>query len=154
MIEGRSQGAMQGIYLDHNATTPVLADVIAAMLPFFQQSPGNPSSAHTAGIGARTAIERARNQVADLVGAPPSHVLFTASATEAINTAFHSAFSSRRQAHSRVVVTSVEHAAVRQCAQTAGHHGAELIQIPVTFSGELVVERLAEAISGDACIVM
>lgn len=95
-IEQGQNTLMQGIYLDHNATTPVLPDVIAAMLPFFQQSTGNPSSAHTAGIEARTAIERARWQVAELVGASPSHVLFTSSATEAINTAFHSAFSGRQ----------------------------------------------------------
>jgi Aminotransferase class-V len=52
---------MKDIYLDHNATTPVLPGVLAAMLPFFEESPGNPSSEHTAGGKARTAIERARD---------------------------------------------------------------------------------------------
>lgn len=144
---------MRSIYLDYNATTPVLADVLAAMIPFFQVRPGNPSSAHAAGTEARAGIERARSQVAELVGAPLSHVLFTSSATEAINTAFHSALFSREGVPSRVVVTSVEHAAVRQCAKAARDRGAELIEIPVRASGMLELEQLAEAISCDTAIV-
>jgi cysteine desulfurase len=82
---------MKDIYLDHNATTPVLQGVLTAMLPFFEKSPGNPSSVHTAGGKTRIAIERARDQIADFVGAPPDNVLFTSSAAETINTALHSA---------------------------------------------------------------
>src|ERR1700681_3140064 len=93
---------MQGIYLDYNATTPVLPAVLSAMVPFFCESPGNPSSAHSAGNEARTAIEYARAQIAELVGAPPDNVLFTSSATEAINTAFHSVTFSRRETRSRI----------------------------------------------------
>jgi cysteine desulfurase len=144
---------MPGIYFDHNATTPVLADVVEAMLPFFQRSAGNPSSAHGAGMEARTAIERARSQVAELVGAPPSHVVFTATATEAINTAFHSALSNPGQNRSRIVISAVEHAAVRQCAFAKGEQGAEIVSIPVALSGELALDRLARVISDDTCLV-
>jgi cysteine desulfurase len=144
---------MQGIYLDYNATTPVLPAVLSAMIPFFCESPGNPSSAHSAGNEARTAIEYARAQIAELVGAPPDNVLFTSSATEAINTAFHSATFSRRETRSRIVITAVEHPAVRQCALAAEERGSELVQIPVNASGTLALDRLADAMSTDTCIV-
>jgi cysteine desulfurase len=144
---------MKNIYLDHNATTPVLPGVLAAMLPFFEKSPGNPSSGHTAGGKARTAIERARDQIADLVGAPPDNVLFTSSATEAINTALHSAIALRRGKRSRIVITAVEHAAVQQYALTAEKNGVEVIQIPVSTAGALALDRLDDAVSAETCVV-
>ena len=144
---------MKDIYLDHNATTPVLPGVLAAMLPFFQESPGNPSSGHTAGSKARTAIGRARDQIAELVGAPHDNVLFTSSATEAINTALHSAISSRRGRRSRIVISAVEHAAVQRYASVAEKNGMEVIQIPVNTSGTLELNRLDNAISAETCVV-
>jgi|SRR5712671_5836676 len=121
--------------------------------PLFSKSPGNPSSAHTTGIEARNVIERARCRVAELVGAGSSHVLFTSSATEAINTAFYSALSLGQGTPSRIVITTVEHAAVRQCALNAQESGAELIEIPVHADGSLALDQLAETISNDPCIV-
>lgn len=144
---------MKGIYFDNNATTPVLPDIVATMLPFFGEHTGNASSAHAAGVQARTAVERARGQVAQLVGADPSHVLFTSSATEAINTAFHSALCFSPDAGSQIVLTAVEHAAVRQCAVAAKARGVKLIEIPVRASGELVLKQLEEAISNDTSVV-
>ncbi len=143
---------MKDIYLDHNATTPVLPGVLAAMLPFFEESPGNPSSGHTAGGKARTGIERARDQIADLVGAPPDNVLFTSSATEAINTALHSAIALRQGKRSRIVITAVEHAAVQQYALAAEKSGMEVIQIPVSISGALALDRLDDEISAETCV--
>jgi cysteine desulfurase len=110
---------MKSIYLDHNATTPVLPEVLAAMLPFFREVPGNPNSAHTPGAEARSAIEAARDQVAQLVGSSPSNVLFTSSATEAINTAFHSAIARQNEKSLRIITTAVEHPAVQQPASCA-----------------------------------
>lgn len=144
---------MKDIYLDHNATTPVLPGVLAAMLPFFEKSAGNPSSGHTAGGKARTAIERARDQIADLIGAASDNVLFTSSATEAINTALHSAIHSRGGKGSRIVITAVEHAAVQQYASAAEKSGMEVIQIPVSASGALALDRLNDAITAETCVV-
>jgi cysteine desulfurase len=144
---------MKEIYLDHNATTPILPSVLEAMLPFFEESPGNPSSGHTAGGKARTAIEHARDQIADLVGTAPLKVLFTSSATEAINTALHSAIALRRGKRSRIVITAVEHAAVQQYALAAEKSSLEVIQIPVDASGALALDRLADAISAETCVV-
>jgi cysteine desulfurase len=155
MVDTRfPDAAMQkDIYLDNNATTPVLPEVLEAMLPFFRQRAGNPSSRHLAGLTAHSAIEDARAKVAELVGAPPSHVLFTSSATEAINTAFHSALRSRLPADSKIVLTTVEHAAVSQCALAARQLGATVVQVPVSQSGELAFDQLAETISNGASLV-
>ncbi len=144
---------MKDIYLDHNATTPVLPGVLSAMLPFFEENSANPSSAHTAGSKARTAIERARNLIADLVHGSPDNILFTSSATEAINTALHSAIALRRGSSSRILTTTVEHPAVQQYALAAEKSGMELIQIPVDPSGALELDRLEDAISPETSVV-
>jgi cysteine desulfurase len=144
---------VKGIYLDHNATTPVLRSVVTAMLPFLSESPGNPSKAHLSGAEARAVIEVAREQVGDLAGASPSHVLFTSSATEAINTAFHSALASPTRRGFRIITTAVEHPAVLQSALTAGTNGAQIIQLPVDRCGVVSLDQLADAIADDTCLV-
>src|SRR5579862_8666519 len=78
---------MQRAYFDHNATTPVDPDVLAAMLPFLSQEYGNPNSVHFFGQAARGAVERARALVAALIGARPSEIVFTSGGTEADNLA-------------------------------------------------------------------
>jgi cysteine desulfurase len=144
---------MTSIYLDHNATCPVHPEVLAAMLPFFQVDSGNASSAHIPGAKARAAIEDARISVAHLVGAPPSNVLFTSSATEAVNTAIHSAISFSSTSRPRVVLTAVEHAAVRQCVRSLEGTGVEAVVIPVDAGGALDLEKLATAVTSDTCLV-
>jgi cysteine desulfurase len=149
----RSANNMNGIYLDHNATCPVHPDVLAAMLPFFQRHAGNASSAHIPGAEARAAIDRARSSVASLVGAPSPSVLFTSSATEAINMAIHSALSFCRGSHPRIVLTAVEHAAVRQCVRSLEETGVEAVVVSVDREGALDLEALSDAITPDTCLV-
>ena len=72
------------IYLDYNATTPVLPEVMEAMLPYFTEDWGNPSSTYKFGSKLKTAIEAAREQVADLIGAHPMELIFTSCATESV----------------------------------------------------------------------
>ena len=79
------------IYLDYNATTPVLPEVVEAMMPYFTTEWGNPSSTYKFGYKIKSAIETAREQVADLIGAHPMEVIFTSCATESNNTAIHAA---------------------------------------------------------------
>src|SRR5450631_3742329 len=76
---------MKRVYLDHNATTPVEPEVLAAMLPYFSGDYGNASSIHTFGQKARSAVETAREQVAALIGARPQEIVFTSGGTEADN---------------------------------------------------------------------
>jgi cysteine desulfurase len=143
----------RGIYLDNNATTPVLPEVLAAMLPFFREVSGNPSSAHTPGAEARSAIEVARDQVAHLVGSSPSNVLFTSSATEAINTAFHSALALRNGKSPRIITTAVEHPAVQQCALAAQDNDVKIIELPVDGSGAISLDQLTKSLRDNICLV-
>ena len=105
------------IYLDHNATTPVLEEVIEAMLPWLRQGFGNPSSDHPVGRAARAAIDAAREEVGSLIGAPGSTIVFTGGGTESSNLAIRglcAAVDSRRH----IVTSAVEHpATTRPCAR-------------------------------------
>jgi hypothetical protein len=125
------------IYLDHNATTPVLPEVVEAMLPWLTSNWGNPSSIHAPGRLAKRAVEAAREQVAHLVGANPEQVIFTSGATESINSAIHSALlqdSSRRH----VITSAVEHSAVlAYCEFLESFHGIEVTRLGVTRPGDL-----------------
>jgi cysteine desulfurase len=99
------------IYLDHNATTPVLPEVLDTMLPFFCGEWGNPSSSYRFGSRVKKAIETAREQVAELIGAHPLEVVFTSGGTESDNTALHAML--RADSAKRHIITSeVEHSAV------------------------------------------
>jgi cysteine desulfurase len=129
------------VYLDHNSTTPVDPRVIDAMLPFFRDHYGNPGSAHALGAKAGQAVEGARQKVADLVGADLHQVLFCSSATEAINTVIHSV------TDGAVVISSVEHAATRECASRLKAGGIEVIQICVDMNGALNLSMLEDALS-------
>ena len=86
---------MSPIYLDHNATTPVDAHVLEAMLPFLRGEFGNPSSAYALGRRAHEAVERARAEVAQLIGAAPEEIVFTGGATESTNLAIRGPATSR-----------------------------------------------------------
>lgn len=124
------------IYLDHNATTPVGELVLAEMLPWFRQHPGNPASGHAPGRTASAAVERARGQVAAAIGALPSEVVFTSGSTEATNIAL-------RGSSGRIVVASTEHKAV---LDTAAQLDATLV--PVDDRGVVDFGRLKEVVEG------
>src|SRR5690349_18196946 len=103
---------MGAIYLDHNATTGVRAEVRAAMAPFLEAELGNPSSLHAAGRRAREAMERAREEVARLCGADASEIVFTSGGTEANNLAIRGLALAVRATdphRDRVIVTGLEH---------------------------------------------
>jgi cysteine desulfurase len=120
---------MRRIYLDHNATTPVVPEVLAAMLPYLSAEFGNASSIHAFGQRARGAIERARATVAALVGARSSEIIFTSGGTESDNAAI---FGSRKlhDTHAHVVTTNIEHHAVLHACQALERNG-----IRVTYVG-------------------
>src|SRR5260370_16541356 len=87
---------MRRVYLDHNATTPVAPEVLAAMLPYFSEEYGNASSIHTFGQHARGAVEEARESVAELLGGRPAEIVFSSGGTESNN---HALFGPLRAAH-------------------------------------------------------
>jgi cysteine desulfurase len=141
------------IYLDHNATTPVLPEVQEAMHPWLSSQWGNPSSIHAAGRSARRAIENARAEVAACFGASPEQVLFTSGATEANNAALHSAL--LHQPGKRHIITSVvEHSAIlAYCEHLEKHWGVEVTKLVVDFHGYISPDDLRAAIRLDTAIV-
>lgn len=140
------------IYLDNNATTRPSPDVVRAMEEYLTDSWGNPSSAHAFGLRARAGVERARRQVADLVGVDPSLVTFTASATEANNTAILSAIKAAPD-RPRIVAGATEHSAVITFAKEQVANGYELILVPPRPSGAIDLAALERAIDDNTAIV-
>ena len=121
------------IYLDHAATTPVRAEVLEAMLPFFGPRFGNPSSMHRWGRDARTALDEARERVAHCLGAPADEICFTSGGTEADNLAILGAWRALHSERRNAVVTSpIEHKAVLGAVHQAAHEGAEERQCAMT----------------------
>ncbi|MEZ4323292.1 MAG: cysteine desulfurase family protein [Myxococcota bacterium] len=125
------------VYLDHNATTPVLPEVFEAMRPWFVERWANPSSTHTEGVAARRAIDAAREQVASLIGAQASEIVFTGSGTESSNLAIRGAF--ERSEAMRVVITAIEHPATVEPARHLESGRAMLTRLRVDASGRTVV---------------
>lgn len=141
------------IYLDHNATTPVLPEALEAMLPWLSTNWGNPSSIHGPGRLARRAIEDAREKVARLIGTEPEQIVFTSGATEANNAAIHSALL-RDPTKRHIVTSAVEHSAVlAYCDFLERHHGVEVTRLPVDGRGGLSADDLREAIRPDTALV-
>jgi cysteine desulfurase len=143
---------MELVYLDNNATTRPAPEVVAAMLPFYEQWYGNASSVHRFGQRARQAIDEARGQVARLVGCAETELLFTGGGTEAVNTAVRGILAARSP-RKRVVVSTVEHSATRElCAQLA-KEGAEVVEIAVDSRGTLDYDALTSAVNDEAALV-
>ena len=122
---------MRRIYLDNNATTPVLPEVIEAMRPCFAESFGNASSIHHFGQQARAAVERARQSVADLIGARPAEIVFTSGGTEGDNLAI---FGMVRPGD-HVIASTIEHHAVLNSAKRLADRGHEVTFVPVDGRG-------------------
>lgn len=137
--------AAERIYLDWNATAPLLAAARDAMLDALTM-PGNPSSVHAEGRAARAVVERARREVAHLVGAEPAHVTFTASATEAANQVLSPVYrmGKSRVAIGKLYVSAIEHPAVRAGGRFASDKVTEL---PVTRAGVLDLDALSAQLS-------
>jgi cysteine desulfurase len=131
------------VYLDHNATTPVDPRVLEAMLPFLRDDYGNPSSLHWFGQRARAAVEEARERVAELLGAPPAEVVFTASGSESDNMALRGVAAKARAPRTGVVVSAVEHHAVLNTAKAMRDEGRPVAIARVGGDGALDLDDLA-----------
>jgi cysteine desulfurase len=125
------------IYLDHNATTPVRPEAIEVMQRALVHCYGNPSSSHAAGAEARAAVERARGQVAELMGAEPDAVVFTSSATEANNAVLRSAARRAPQHGDRVVTCATEHPSVLEVCEELREQGLRVTLLEVGRDGRL-----------------
>ena len=125
---------MRRIYFDHNATTPVAAEVLAAALPFFCDDFGNASSIHSYGQKCRAAVEKARAQVAALLGAKPAEITFTSGGTESNNLAIFGIVENAAGPR-HVITTTIEHSAVLNPCQALETRGVEVTYVPVNREG-------------------
>jgi len=140
------------VYLDNNATTRLVPEALEAMLPWFQEHYGNPSSAHGLGLLAEGALVQAREQVASLLNCQPAELVFNGSGTEGLNHAFRGvfeAFPTKRH----FITTAVEHSAVLALVEWLRRQGAEVTVLPVDGEGQLDLEALEAGIRPDTALV-
>lgn len=142
---------MSRIDVDHNAGAPLDPRVREAMLPALDV--GNPSSTHTRGRQARELLDGARRKVAELLGCEPGNVVFTASGSEADALGLAGAFHARRQVSARVLLSAVEHPAIRETAKQLAKEGAEVVELPVDAQGVLRLEVLEAELARGAAVV-
>jgi cysteine desulfurase len=141
------------IYLDHNATTPVDPEVFAAMEPFLRSHFGNPSSVeHAHGHAASVAVERAREQVAETIGARPQEIIFTGSCTEANNLAILGVAKANHEKR-HFVTTTVEHAAVLEPARALERQGWSVTYVGVDENGRASPDAIGAAITDETALV-
>src|SRR5882672_7569010 len=144
------------IYLDHAATTPVRPEVLDAMLPWFSERFGNPSSVHRVGLDAADAVASARRTLAELVSLPPSAVVFTAGGTEADVLALRGTFARGPGARERprsIVVSAVEHPAVLETARALAAEGVEVRIAPVDAEGRVSPAAVAALVDATTLLV-
>jgi len=142
---------MRTIYLDNNATTQVAEEVLEAMMPYFRELYGNPSSMHSFGGQVGQKIRMAREQVAALLGALPEEIVFTSCGTESDNAAIRSALATRPD-KKHIVISRVEHPAVRALCSHLGAQGYKITELPVDKSGNLDLENLEKSLTPDTAI--
>jgi cysteine desulfurase len=144
---------MKGIYMDNAATTRVTKPVLEAMLPYLGEVYGNPSSIHSFGREARKAVEAARRQVADAIGASTNEIFFTGCGTESDNWAIRGAAYARREKGKHIITSAIEHHAVLHTCMQLEKEGFEVTYLPVDGDGLLRPSDLEEAIRPDTTLV-
>lgn len=142
----------QYVYLDNNATTAIAPKVTEAMLPYFGELYGNPSSMHRFGGQVAEGLERAREQLASLLHAMPEEIIFTASGTESDNTAFWSALQSQPEKR-HIITTKVEHPAVLNVCQFYEREGYHVTYLDVDEKGRLDMDEYKRKLSDDTALV-
>ena len=148
---------MRPIYLDYNATTPIDPVVVEAIEPFLHEHFGNPSSLHVYGQTAHAALERARAQVAALLGARPSEIVFTSGGTEATNHALTGlvlpALATRAAPPPHIVTSTVEHPATAVTCAFLGRLGCRVTRVPVDGRGVIDLTALERALRRPTTVV-
>ena len=144
----------RAIYMDHHATTPVDERVLETMLPYFRQAFGNAAS-HQHGFGweAERAVETARRQVAELIGARRVEIVFTSGATESDNLAIKGIASARTDRGRHIVTTAIEHSAVLDPCRRLEREGYEVTYLPVSSAGLVDPDAVAAALRSDTILV-
>ena len=141
------------VYLDHSATTPVDPRVAEAMLPYLTQSFGNPSSVHGFGQEARAAVDRARRELARLIGAKPNEIVFVSGGTEANNLAVRGICEIAATRGKHIITSAIEHPSIRGVCEALEKRGWDVTHLPVYANGIVRVEDVMSAMRDDTVLV-
>jgi cysteine desulfurase len=145
--------AQRPIYLDHQATTPVDPEVVAAMLPYFTERPGNPASSHLYGWEAEAAVKQVRRILAEAIHVMPEDIIFTSGATEANNLAIKGIAEAYLQKGRHIVTVQTEHNAVLEPCRYLETLGFEVTYLPVQHQGLIDLHQLEQALRPDTVLV-
>ncbi|SRR6266498_863895 len=144
---------LRRVYLDHSATTPVDPRVVASMMPYLTEKFGNPSSVHFFGQEARAAVDRARREIASLIGAKPNEIIFLSGGTEANNLAIRG-ICEAAEAHGRHIITSeIEHSSIRGICEALEKRGWEVTRLPAYDNGIVRAEDVRESLRPDTVLI-
>ena len=144
---------MKRIYLDYNATTPAAPEVVEAMLPYFHERFGNPSSGHWYGKQARKAVDDGRSQVAGLLKCDPGEIIFTSGGSEANNLAIKGVAWVNREKGGHVITSAVEHPAVINPCRYLEELGFRVTYVPVDEYGMVEPEQIESAICDETILI-
>lgn len=144
---------MKKIYLDYNASTPVDEKVIDVMMPYFKRDFGNPSSGHWASGGAKTAIAKARKQIASLLGCVPEEIVFTAGGSESNNQALKGVYSQLQSKGNHIITSKVEHPAIINPCTYLESIGAEVTYVDVDQDGRVDPLQVEKAIKDTTILI-
>jgi cysteine desulfurase len=144
---------MQPIYLDYNATTPIDPRVVEVMLPFMQQNFGNPSSGHVLGRIAKKAVEKARNQLAEMLHCQMKEVVFTSGGSESNNYAIKGVARAYRNKGDHIITSSIEHPAVSEVCGYLQGLGYRVTRLPVDDYGLVDPAAVEDAITAETILV-
>jgi len=143
----------RGIYLDHAATTSLRPEVMEAMLPYFTEYYGNPSSLHSLGQEARKAIDRSRDIVASVLSCRASEVIFTSGGTESDNAAVKGASLALKETGNHIVTSAIEHHAILHSCHQLEQLGFEITYLPVDRFGQVDPEAVMDAVTERTVLV-
>jgi cysteine desulfurase len=144
---------MNPIYLDHAATTPMHRDVLEAMLPFYREVYGNPSSTHSYGRAAKAAINRSRDFIADALGCLPAQLIFTSGGTESDNMALFGVVNASSNAKPHIITSQIEHHAVLHACERLEAMGYEVTYVPVGPTGLTQTADIEAAIRPNTVLI-
>jgi len=144
---------MKRIYLDYAATTPTHPDVVEAMLPYFSEAFGNPSSLYTCGQAAREVLEEVRARIASLIGARSEEIVFTGGGTESDNSAIKGVAYANRDKGNHIITTTIEHHAVLETCRFLETMGFSVTYLPVDEYGSVAPEDVRKAITSKTILI-
>ena len=144
---------MEGIYVDNAATTRLAPTVLEAMLPYYIENFGNPSTLYTPGRLARKAVEKARKDIAVLLAANPEEIFFTAGGTESDNWAIKGIAYAKRQQGNHIITTAIEHHAVLNSCHVLETEGFRVTYLPVDGMGRVSIQDVRRAICKDTILI-